>query len=692
MVSMGCDSIVNSRDGYAWSDDRIEYEPSISMTQIKIKRFMKVKKIGISSGVGDSESDGEGGLSKKKKMMDEMRAPVIKLTEEQEGVMNGLKNFLEREIPGVGGEEIKISDVAITLEGYAGTGKTTLTRFLLKYIKERLFVKTLGVAPTHKARHVLDNNLNIGMIKKTKTMTIASLLNKMRAHSYTGTKLFESKGTKIADYDIFILDEVSMVSDKDLGAIIGYAIQFRKKFILIGDPAQIPNPAQGYLLRRDETLIRRDSKAFRVVPKLTLTKVIRQKDENPLMEIYTCFRENILGKVDFKRESKVNELGEGVIFYDDHMNFVSEIRNVYGKFFERKVSRKITSYFTPPVSLCLGEGRDETDNKYVIKTREIMRHKIIAYTNMAVEAYNELVRKNWGIMEQYQAGEILMGYSDVGFPERIIENGQDYEILRSRHVDDHELILPDGYYGGLVGWQVWTQEIYPEDVSLDIKKVKGKRGIKKHMLFFPDIDNPANREVLDELVERAEKNNRIGSTKADFKYYDILKSKLIFREDIYKFAGKILTSRDLTTSHPMIFTRVLDVIDENPDYTKRVVKEPENRATADFLETYREIVEYRLKDKKIIGDSETFADRFQVIWKDIDYGYAITAHKSQGSTYDEVFINEMDFFKIKNRIHPKYNVLEIKEKERNQLLYVSYSRPKKKAYVFSTIKDFDLGA
>ena len=55
--------------------------------------------------------------------------------------------------------------------------------------------------------------------------------------------------------------------------------------------------------------------------------------------------------------------------------------------------------------------------------------------------------------------------------------------------------------------------------------------------------------------------------------------------------------------------------------------------------------------------------------KDFDYGYGVTVHKSQGSTYNNVFINARDILLNKNVA------------ERRKLLYVALSRTKEKAFI-----------
>ena len=85
---------------------------------------------------------------------------------------------------------------------------------------------------------------------------------------------------------------------------------------------------------------------------------------------------------------------------------------------------------------------------------------------------------------------------------------------------------------------------------------------------------------------------------------------------------------------------------------------------------------YRYKDSKLLlqkvsnGAGEDYYKKPKVINKDMDYGYGITVHKSQGSTYDEVFVNVKDI------------LLNKTVEDRNRLLYVACSRASKKLYLY----------
>jgi ATP-dependent exoDNAse (exonuclease V) alpha subunit len=56
-------------------------------------------------------------------------------------------------------------------------------------------------------------------------------------------------------------------------------------------------------------------------------------------------------------------------------------------------------------------------------------------------------------------------------------------------------------------------------------------------------------------------------------------------------------------------------------------------------------------------------------YADVGYGYSISCHKSQGSTYNTAFVLEDD-------IDANWDIIE-----RNRIKYTAYTRPSKKLYV-----------
>ena len=83
---------------------------------------------------------------------------------------------------------------------------------------------------------------------------------------------------------------------------------------------------------------------------------------------------------------------------------------------------------------------------------------------------------------------------------------------------------------------------------------------------------------------------------------------------------------------------------------------------------------YDFKKKVLVLENifTGFKDKWnkdEIIKKDIDYGYGITIHKSQGSTYNTVFVNGKDINRNSNEL------------ERKRLWYVALSRASHKVYI-----------
>lgn len=519
-------------------------------------------------------------------------------------------------------EFVKSNKFAYTLTGYAGSGKTTLMRIFYNWL-ENQGLSILGIAPTHKAKRVLDDALNKGRFVPCIGMTVAGFLGKVPKHGYVGSKNFRaSESKKILEFDIILVDECSMLADSDVDEILEYVIKYKKKVLFIGDKAQIPNPSQTYKYNKDGTISKRDSKCFQL-PTSNLDKIIRQSDTNPILNVYTALRKNLLKEPKLKYEDNFKN-GEGLRYYNDQNEFI------------KKISKKISM---------------NKDNIHL--------YRVIAYTNETVNFYNTHIRKILGYKKDMVNGEILMGYNNVGFPDLSIENGQEYIVDSITRTEKYEIKLGRKTLNNIVG---------------DIVKITSD--LSKY-IFMPDISDPKNYEMLMLLQGLARRVNARGSSKMDYINYMRLKNQLIFMENIYEFDGIIMNETLFKSKHPLLFNKTTKYITEGK-------KIKSHKRVDEFQIKYPDILNNRVSDNKIISNSEKLADMFQIIEKDIDYGYAITAHKSQGSTYHTVFIDEDDFDKVCNRWNYDYDAEENGTKEKNQLKYVAYTRPTHMAIVLKT--------
>lgn len=75
--------------------------------------------------------------------------------------------------------------------------------------------------------------------------------------------------------------------------------------------------------------------------------------------------------------------------------------------------------------------------------------------------------------------------------------------------------------------------------------------------------------------------------------------------------------------------------------------------------------------KQAWGDFWEYKGRYA----DVDFGYAITAHKSQGSTYDIVVVDEKDIM----------GTTATSNQEKSELIYTALTRPRKTAIVISSV-------
>lgn len=220
----------------------------------------------------------------------------IELTKSQENVLKEILQFVDSQ-----------AERVFILKGYAGTGKTTLMRFLIQELKKKERRFRL-LASTGRAAKILANLSN----SNGNTSTIHSMI-----YSFNGlSKVYDEKEEPVVDKNgqlflvfeptklneaeepetIYIIDEASMVSDvetKDvtqakfgegrlLKELLEYDTRKKSKFIFVGDPCQLP-PIEEYYspaLMKDYF----QSHFGMEAQEAQLTEIMRQKGSNGIID------------------------------------------------------------------------------------------------------------------------------------------------------------------------------------------------------------------------------------------------------------------------------------------------------------------------------------------------------------------------------------------------------------------------
>lgn len=224
----------------------------------------------------------------------------IKLTQSQERVFAELKRFAD----GMGAERVFI------LKGYAGTGKTTLMRFLVEYMQRRDIDFQL-LASTGRAAKVLSNITGQDGDCESFAKTIHSLIYKFEeldgdvvgdaqvGVEATGQMILKFEATAIEEgaqgQTFYIVDEASMISDvpstniaqakfgsgRVLYELIKYDPRPGSRFLFVGDPCQLPPVEQSASPALDRKYF---SQSLNLSAReAQLTEVVRQAQDNSII-------------------------------------------------------------------------------------------------------------------------------------------------------------------------------------------------------------------------------------------------------------------------------------------------------------------------------------------------------------------------------------------------------------------------
>lgn len=270
---------------------------------------------------------------------------------------------------------------------------------------------------------------------------------------------------------------------------------------------------------------------------------------------------------------------------------------------------------------------------------------VVAYTNDAVKGENKKIRSTLGRTGETVVGDILMGY--LGYATKQIEKG---DVANS------------------ISYTLTGIDKEGSTVNLTMKSDKLVRLQKLGIQGIPST--------------------------ATTTYYQMSK------DDSLTFDH--LTDKDFENNNKDISSIFARIHQANQDYAaKKITYATYLGLIAGYGDTLRR---YSVGDRYVYNPSTKRMEKFDkkkhkgikttgngtlLFEKDIDYGHAITIHKSQGATIDNVYFDTTSLTIARNTpiIDNKGNRITT---ERQSLVYVAMSRSKKKLVVYMGDNDFEL--
>ncbi|MEE1225666.1 MAG: AAA family ATPase [Bacteroidales bacterium] len=254
------------------------------------------------------------------------------LTQDQENLVKNLSNFIFYR------EDCNI----FILDGYAGTGKTTIISALIKTLPY-YNIRTELLAPTGRAAKVLSNR----SLQQAYTIHKKIYYTQTDDYSNISLKLKENKN----HHTLYIIDEASMIGEGDnlLSDLFSYVKNgVKNKAILLGDKAQLPPVGSNESFALNPDYLRQ--RFFEPIEYYQLTQVVRQALQSGILKNAANIRWALNNKLqlpifktqnqkDFKRIESIDfedtlvnqyrQIGEKEVVVVTRSNFAANQLNQY---------------------------------------------------------------------------------------------------------------------------------------------------------------------------------------------------------------------------------------------------------------------------------------------------------------------------------------------------------------------------
>ena len=183
----------------------------------------------------------------------------------------------------------------VTLSGSAGTGKTQLTKLITRYL-EYVGISYLLATPTNKACGVLSQTTQREAVTLHKLLSLKPTINILELDFKDLKFSSDSFSSGIPHNGVLIVDECSMINKELFKFIIDKCENQNSRILFLGDSLQL------YPVK-ERTL----AQPFLQGNQVVLTKIFRQKGDNPILDVLSELRTHCMYK--FKEiQSKVGNL------------------------------------------------------------------------------------------------------------------------------------------------------------------------------------------------------------------------------------------------------------------------------------------------------------------------------------------------------------------------------------------------
>ena len=535
------------------------------------------------------------------------------------------------------------------LYGYAGTGKTTLITKLLHHLLAKNYINSVVfAAPTNKAVNIIkskfrndldnlmelkcnENHSNMGLDEqldllerkgfKINFLTIHKLLNYKNDFDHNGERIFV-KGNKstINNYDLIIIDECSMIPFQIIVHIFeeirsqitlsskDNVVKKVPKILFVGDPAQLPpvNEKMSIIFSKNKREF--DINMFKQV---TMNEVSCFEDTNKTTDDRFKALVNDILKMESTVLKKIVRCNDDMV-----VGLCNEIRSwVIGT----TKQPKIGSFKGGKVSIYRYKKEGKTNTRWFKKcaryfkdtqNNQHMSNIMLTWTNKQSDDYNTRIRQilfNKEVLDQFEIGDILI-LNDF---YNIKESSADIEVSNNKD-----------------------------------KTKSSKRFYTSEQIKVTDIEQVTrcSPELSTMLPSKLRKMENYAMLEDRYrKTVQLVNRKTSRKYEVWKLYVHKLTDTIIKDNIPDVYSIYVvkdisvDKLDEDRQFAAEKIRELRNYYGGAFKDQINKI------DIEIIKPlwrewSNTFCEPFA----DVNCGACITTHKSQSSTFYNVFVDAND--------------------------------------------------